>query len=46
MHLLGDTDMDSRLEAVTEFMCFGDSAYPHMARITSRYNLDKFADIN
>jgi hypothetical protein len=46
MHLLGDTDMDSRLENVTEFMCLGDSAYPHMARITRRNNLDDFEDIN
>ena len=46
MHVLGDSDMDSRLEEVTEFMCFGDSAYPHMARITSINNLNEFEDIN
>lgn len=46
MHLLGDTDMNSKLEEVTDFMCFGDSAYPHMSRITSRNNLDEFEDIN
>lgn len=46
MHLLGDSDMDSRLENVSKFMCFGDSAYPHMARITSRNNLDEFDNIN
>jgi hypothetical protein len=36
MHLLADTDMNSKLEEATDYMCFGDSAYPHMARITSR----------
>ena len=46
MHVLGDSDMDSRLEEVTEYMRFGDSAYPHMAKITSRNSLDEFEDIN
>ena len=46
MHLLADTDMDSALEAITHFMCYGDSAYPHMARITSRNNVDEFIEIN
>ena len=28
------------------FICFGDSAYPHMSRITSRNNVDLFNEIN
>ena len=46
MHLLADTDMNSKLEEATDYMCFGDSAYPHMTRITSRNNVDEFEDIN
>ena len=46
MHLLGDTDMNSKLEEATEYMCFGDSPYPHMTRITSRNNVEEFEDIN
>lgn len=46
MHLLGDTDMNSKLEEATEYMCFGDSAYPHMTRITSRNYVEEFEDIN
>ena len=38
--------MNSKLEEATDDMCFGDSAYPHMTRITSRNNVDKFEDIN
>ena len=46
MHLLADTDMNSILEDETMFMCFGDSVYPHMSRITSRNNVDLFNEIN
>ena len=46
MHLLADTDMNTILEADTLFMCYGDSAYPHMSRITSRNNVEMFNEIN
>lgn len=46
MHLPADTDMNGKLEVATNFMCFGDSAYPHMSRITSRNNVDEFVEIN